>query len=122
MLGQAAIALFTLPVSLLAAPFEVSFSQATPTVEAYDYLEVAANVPSPVAPNPFTNPMLTGSFGRTGFSEHRTVDGFCDSPDGRVFRIRFMPSSPGDYTYSVTYRQDGVEKTHKGAFRATDAR
>ena len=37
--------------------------------------------------------------------------------DGSVFRIRFMPSAPGDYTYSVVYRQGGFDKTYQGAFQ-----
>src|ERR1035437_2978643 len=50
------------------------------------------------------------------------VDGFCDSADGSVFRVRFMPWAPGDYRYSVSYRQTGFEKTQSGTFRATDGR
>jgi hypothetical protein len=37
-----------------------------------------------------------------------------------VFRVRFMPSSPGDYEYSMMYSQGGFEKTHTGTFRASD--
>jgi hypothetical protein len=49
------------------------------------------------------------------------VDGFCDSADGSVFRIRFMPSRLGEYSYSVTYRQGSFEKIHTGSFRAQAA-
>ena len=37
--------------------------------------------------------------------------------DGSVFRIRFMPASPGDYAYSVDYKQGGDETTHTGTSR-----
>jgi len=111
-----------LSTTALAAPREVSFSQGKASIEAYDFLELTVNVAGPDARNPFTDVALFGSFAKDGANERRNVEGFCDSPDGSVFRIRFMPSSPGDYTYSVTYRQGGFERTSTGAFRATDGR
>jgi hypothetical protein len=101
------------------APRAVSFSQPD-SVEAYDFVEVAVNVAGPDAPNPFTDATLRGSFGKSGAAQRLEVEGFCDSADGSVFRIRFMPSSPGEYTYSVTYRQGAFDKTHTGTFHATD--
>src|SRR3989441_4980994 len=110
-----------LPSALLGVPREVTFSQSAASVEAYDFVEVAVNVAGPDAPNPFTDVKVRGSFAKTGQTGRTAVDGFCDSPDGSVYRIRFMPSSPGDYTYTVTYQQGGgVEKTYTGAFRASD--
>ena len=106
----------------LAVPREVVFSPGAKTVEAYDFVEVTINVAAPDAPNPFTDVTLLGSFAKAGTSERTNVEGFCDSPDGSVFRIRFMPSVPGDYTYSITFRQGGFEKTSTGAFRATEGR
>src|SRR6516164_1635176 len=91
--------------SLLGAPRDVSFSQSATSVEAYDFIEVAVNIAGPDARNPYTDAQLHGSFGKAGSGERINVDGFCDSVDGRVFRIRFMPSSPGDYSYSIAYRQ-----------------
>ena len=94
-----------LSTTLLAAAKDVSFSPAAGSVEAYDFLEVTVNVAEPDARNPFTDVTLRGSFAKAGAIERSNVEGFCDSPDGSVFRIRFMPPSPGDYTYSVAYRQ-----------------
>ncbi|MGE5645840.1 MAG: DUF4038 domain-containing protein [Acidobacteriota bacterium] len=110
---------FALPLALNAAPRDLSFAQSAPAVEAYDFVEVTVNVSAPDAANPFTDAVLTGTFGKAGAGERRHVDGFCDSADGSVFRIRFMPSSPGDYTYSITYRQGAFEKSYEGTFRAT---
>jgi hypothetical protein len=109
-----------LSATLLAAPQEVSFSPAGGSVEAYDFFEVTVNVTGPDARNPFTDVTVLGSFAKAGAIERRNVKGFCDSADGSLFRIRFMPPSPGDYTYSVTYRQGDFEKTSTGTFRATD--
>jgi uncharacterized protein DUF5060 len=86
---------------LTGAPCEVSFSQPAASVEAYDFVEVTVNVAGPDARNPFIDATLTGAFGKAGGSAKTQVEGFCDSADGSVFRIRFMPSSPGDYTYTI---------------------
>jgi hypothetical protein len=106
--------------AVLGSPLKVTFTQAPKDIEAYDLLEVAANVDHPDAPNPFTDATLTGTFGRAGGTGRQEVEGFCDSADGSVFRIRFMPSSPGDYAYSLTYRQGGFEATQSGSFRASN--
>jgi len=105
---------------LAGAPREVSFSLPAGSVEAYDFVEVMVNVTAPDARNPFIDAKLTGAFGKTGGSAKTAVEGFCDSSDGSVFRIRFMPSSPGDYTYSIKYDQGNFEKTNSGTFRVTD--
>jgi hypothetical protein len=77
-------------------------------------------VNGPDARNPFTDATVRGYFSKAGEPTRTAVDGFCDSQDGSVFRIRFMPPSPGDYMYSITYQQGGFEKTQTGTFRATD--
>src|ERR1700677_3096821 len=106
--------------TLLASPQKVTFTTPTGDTEAYDYVEVTANVDHPDAPNAFTGASLNGTFSKTDGSGRREVEGFCDSPDGSVLRIRFMPSAPGDYTYSVTYRQDAFEAAGSGTFRSVD--
>jgi hypothetical protein len=107
---------------LAAAPGDIAFSQSAASVEAYDLVEVTAQVSKPDVRNPFTEASLTGSFQKAGGGQRWNVDGFCDSPGGDVFRIRFMPPSPGEYTYSIQYRQDAFEKTYSGSFRATGGR
>src|SRR6266511_1469038 len=105
--------------SMAWAANNISFSQFGETVEAYDYVEVTVRVDKPDMRNPFLEAMVTGSFSKTGGTDQKTVAGFCDSPDGSVFRIRFMPASPGDYTWSATYRRGAAETTHTGAFKAS---
>jgi len=106
--------------ALFASPANVAFSQSAATLEAYDFLEVTLHVASPDARNPFTDVAVRGQFARSGGSKQLSVDGFCDSPDGSVFRVRFMPAAAGDYNYSISYRQGNFEKTYSGSFRATD--
>jgi hypothetical protein len=98
----------------------ISFSQSTNTVEAYDFVEVTANVSSHRARNPFTDATLQGWFEPVNGSKRWQVEGFCDAEEGSVFRIRFMPPMPGDYRYFVEYRQGEGSTTSVGTFHATD--
>jgi hypothetical protein len=118
LLVAAALLLLSLPFRLCGAPVSVSFSQSADSLDRYDYLEITAQVSAPDASNPFLDATLTGSFGKTGAEQRLQVDGFCDSADGTVFKIRFMPSAAGDYSYSVKYQQGGFESTHQGTFQA----
>jgi hypothetical protein len=102
-----------------AAQGDVAFSQSAATVAAYDFVEVTLQVGAPPAGNPFTEASVTGSFGMEGSAERVKVDGFCDSADGTLFRIRFMPSKPGDYAYAVQYADKGIQKSYEGTFHAT---
>jgi hypothetical protein len=103
---------------LRAAP-QVGFSASSDVVAAYDYVEITLGVTQAQARSPFTDVTVAGAFGLEG-EKPLTVDGFCDSADGSVFRIRFMPTKPGAYEYTVTYREGAWEKTQKGTFRAAD--
>jgi hypothetical protein len=110
-----------LPGVVLAARTSVSYSNAPSQIDAYDYAEITATVASPDARDPFEDVTLTGTLESEDGIHHWNVDGFCDSEDGSVFRIRFMAPHPGSYKYSVTYRQGEFQKTSAGTFRAIDA-
>jgi hypothetical protein len=111
-------ALFACAALLSAAPGAVSFSQSAASVETYDYVEIAAQVQGPDAGNCFTDAGLAGWFERAGTAPLK-VEGFCDAADGSVYRIRFMPAAPGEYSYHVQFRQGAYEQSHSGTFRAT---
>src|SRR2546425_9884626 len=100
-IGAAVLALpvLALPHTALAAPSAVSFAQSAPTVEAYDFVEITVSPSVPDAGNPFTDAAVTGWFARADARDRIAVEGFCDSAEGSLFRIRFTPSSPGSYTY-----------------------
>ena len=100
-------------------PISVSFSQSTRDLEAYDFVEVTARVSAPHAHDPFTAAALRGTFELASEHKRWQVEGFCDSDDGSVHRIRFMPAVPGDYTYSIEYRQGWSTRTSTGTFRVT---
>src|SRR5262249_30725261 len=105
-----------------AVPPSVSFSSPASPVEAYDFVEVTANVSFPRAWNPFTWAALEGSFETADGKKRWHVEGFCDSGNGSTYRIRFMPPAPGDYKYTVSYRQGPARKTLDGSFHASDGR
>jgi len=109
----------SLPLAV-AAPREVSFAQSATNVDAYDYVEITANLAAPDVSNPFTDATLTGWFERADGTHRVPVEGFCDAEDGSIYRIRFMPPIPGGYRYSVSYQQGSFEKTSTGLFRALD--
>ena len=98
----------------------VVFTQSAPAVAAYDFVEVTAKVAAPTVKNPFTDASISGDFEPAGSTEEVAVEGFCDSADGSVYRIRFMPSKSGSYTYHVIYKDGAVTQTYSGAFTALD--
>ena len=76
-------------------PRSVSFSQSTKDLDAYDFVEITAQVSAPHAPNPFTDAAIRGTFETVADGKRWQVEGFCDAEDGSVYRVRFMPSGSG---------------------------
>src|SRR5262249_32617431 len=90
------IALTAIGISLLGCaggvrPWGVSSSRGGAEVEAYAFFETPANFRPPAPSNPFTDAQLHGWFESVDGRFRREIEGFCDSPDGKVFRIRFTP-------------------------------
>jgi hypothetical protein len=101
---------------------DIAFSASAETVQCYDFVEVTLKLKQPVSGNPFTNVIVSGSFGEADKGNGILVDGFCDSSDGSVYRIRFMPARPGRYSYIVTFQQDNFTRSYTGSFRAVDGK
>ena len=116
----AAIAVLLLRGSIL-PPRSVSFSQSTHNLEAFDFIEVSAQVSAPHTRNPFTDAAFRGTFVRTVGNRRWQIEGFCDAEDGSMYRVRFMPPAPGDYTYSVEYRQGWYRRTSTGTFHVANS-
>jgi Protein of unknown function (DUF4038)/Domain of unknown function (DUF5060) len=104
-----------------AAPQNVTLNQSANTVDAYDFVEATLKLDAPNARNPFVDASVDGYFEKAGGADRIIVEGFCDSADGSVYRIRFMPASPGDYSYTVNFHQGKFTKNFSGAFTAIDA-
>src|SRR6266581_3831011 len=98
----------------------LTFARSGDLIDAYDFLEITARLDAPTIANPFTDACLRGEFAREGEAPV-AVDGFCDAPDGSLYRIRFMPRQPGRYRYSVTFWHGTAEQTDQGTFTARAA-
>jgi hypothetical protein len=100
----------------------VQLKPSAETVACYDFLEWNISVPEPVVSNPFTDVAVGGQFTAEG-EQPVIAEGFCDSEDGKLFRIRYMPSRAGLYTYTISYNEDAsFNKSFTGTFEATEAR
>jgi hypothetical protein len=99
---------------------DMVFSQSVDSIEVYDFLEVQIAVASPTTKNPFTEVFVTGKMEKNDHAENFAVEGFCDSPDGTIFRVRFMPLEAGEYGYTVTYWQDNLQRVYSGKFKAVN--
>ncbi len=108
------------PQTKAPAEHDITFSASADTVQCYDFVEVTLTLKQPVAGNPFTSVIVSGSFSEADKDNDVVVDGFCDSSDGSVYRIRFMPAKPGRYSYIVTFLHGDFKQSHKGSFRAID--
>jgi hypothetical protein len=108
---------FTLRLALSASAADVQFEQSAKTISRFDFVEVTLKVAEQPVNNPFTEAEVIGEFSHEG-STTLKVDGFCDSADGSIFRIRFMPTLSGKHSYTVTYKCADIEKRHTGSFNA----
>jgi hypothetical protein len=110
-----------LTLAALAVPQGLSFEQSAQEIDAYEFVEVTLKITGPTAQNPFQDVTVTGHFQRENAPPQK-AEGFCDSPDGSVYRIRFMPTKPGKYSYKVEFRQGDYRQTHSGKFTARDGK
>lgn len=100
---------------------DIQITQNTDIIDIYDYLEVTVRPDQLIDGNPFTDIVLEGEFGKIGEDEFIKVDGFCDSQDGSIYKVRFMPSKPGEYKYTVKLRHADKEFSRGGSFIARSA-
>jgi len=74
-------------------------------------------VDHPITENPFTDVVVSGVFTPTGGAAI-LVNGFADSEDGSLFRLRFTPVKSGPYDYAITYRGPVRTEQFTGSFNA----
>ncbi len=111
--GRLALLLLTVGVAWFSRAD--SFNQLARSLDRFDQIEVTLKLDQPVSGNPFTEAALEGVLRDPSGTETR-VDGFCDSEDGRLFRIRFMPQLAGRHSYRLAFKAGGRELTHAGKF------
>ena len=91
-----------------------NYISVTESVERWGVFEIALK--GKADGNPFTDYEIKGEF--NGACESKCVDGFYDG-DG-VYRVRFMPSFEGEYTYKI-YGSFSEEGCMEGKFTVTSA-
>ena len=84
------------------------------TLEAQEFAEITVRS-GPAPANPFTRFALHGTF-RTPAFQTLTVDGFSDSNDGSVHKIRFLATHPGAYSYQLRFDNGREKASYSGAF------
>jgi hypothetical protein len=104
-------------VMICSGMLKISTVQSSKSVECYDFVEVVLHLEAPPAGQPFIDGACVGELqGPTGAPLR--VYGFCDSEDGSVFRIRFMPTEPGKHEFVVSLKWGGEQTDSKGSFEA----
>lgn len=74
-----------------------SFTLNHDRIETSDYAEITVRMPPVKSVN---DVLITGLFiGPT--NDTTRIDGFCDSPDGSLHRIRFRPVKTGSYRFTI---------------------
>ena len=86
-----------------------------PTVtKRFDIALFTIRVQQPRFTNPFTDVDMTGAFTPEGGRTIR-LEGFCDSQDGGVFRLRFCPAqAPAVYKYRITFKSADLNRVFSG--------
>ena len=111
------LVLCCLPTALAATPASVKFKQSASTVATFDFVEFTLQVEKPDAANPFTDVSVSAEIVPPGGTSAK-VDGFCDSADGSVFRLRFMPTKAGKHRFAIHFQQGAFRATQRGSFTA----
>ncbi|KAF0236723.1 MAG: hypothetical protein FD181_2493 [Prolixibacteraceae bacterium] len=112
--------LFTLVIVLVLNAQNIKMSLKNTVVETFDYQEVRLNVSSlSKSVNPFSDVTLKAVFTPEN-GQPVEVEGFCDEPSGKIYKIRFMPRQAGKYSFKADFTVKGRQsKTYNGSFTAT---
>lgn len=87
-------------------------------VAVHDFVELILTVNKPDAQiNPFKAVKVFAVFIHENAAP-KMVEGFCDSPDGRLYKIRFMPQLIGVYTFEVSLEAKNTMLKKSGTFKA----
>ncbi|TVQ23517.1 MAG: DUF5060 domain-containing protein [Spirochaetaceae bacterium] len=81
-----------------------TFTPSAPSVPTYDRFEVEVHPAQPLPANPFTDARLRATV-TTPVGQTWRVEGFCDSDDGSLYRLRVMPTDPGEYRVDLRFER-----------------
>jgi hypothetical protein len=97
------------------------FSPSATSVEANDFLEIRIACDALPVNNPFTDVEVRGTFARENQAPVE-VAGFCDSADGTLFKLRFLPTQAGTYHYTISLSAGGETYTHQSTCDVVESR
>ena len=81
---------------------DITLTANVSTIPTYSRYEAVALVNDAMHGNPFVDGRLSATV-TTPSGERWDIDGFCDSPDGSEYRVRVMPTDPGEYRVAVRF-------------------
>lgn len=113
----AALTLLILPSVVLGA---IQFRSSATQIEVQQFVEISVRS-RPVNSNPFQGFALRGTL-MTPDGKSLAVDGFCDSADGSLHKIRFLATQPGRYAYRLRFESEGKSGRYSGSFVAQTSR
>ena len=87
-------------------------------VQIFERCEFAIVFPEPIS-DPFRRVRVQARFVDDEGMES-TIEGFCDSSDGCVHRVRFMPTKLGSYQFQISASLDSEVWTHEGVIKVED--
>jgi hypothetical protein len=88
------------------------------SVSRFDVAEFVLRVDSPPFSNPFTDVSITGTF-HAPRTTPIVAQGFADSADGSVFRVRFSPElGETEYDYHIRFSSPAGMKIFQGKLRS----
>jgi hypothetical protein len=114
--GTIGILLTFLCLNLKGSNFQINLHASATEVSTYSFMEFTMTLKKPVTENPFTDVLVKGVFTING--NEITATGFCDSQDGTVFKIRYMPAVEGKVNYTITFTCSGKSDVFTGNFQA----
>lgn len=103
-----------------ASPVAASLALSSTVVARYDFVEATLALPAAVVANPFTDVAVTAVVAAPGEAPRR-IEGFCDDPAGRLFRVRFMPARIGPHLLSMTVAWARGARSGAARFDVRDA-
>ena len=101
---------------------KVSFLPNVSQPDKYDFFEVKVKIPFNSTFNPFIEASLSGIFRHEDGSEIK-VQGFCDAQNGTLFKIRFMPTKSGKYSYFLSFKgANNIQESYKNTFNVNNSK
>ncbi|CAN5407244.1 DUF5605 domain-containing protein [soil metagenome] len=92
-----------------------NFITSSSEVAAWDIFEITLTSENEFRGNPFTEASLSGEF-TSPTQEKINITGFCDAQDGKIFRLRFMPSEVGVYSFTLNFQNGKKKEKFNGQF------